>query len=227
MSDEDFLPGTKRLYDAEGRAVAHHSELKKQGEIVLATQPTDHPDDPLQWSPPRKYWHAILLLLITALTGATTNESGSAQFTENAELGIRYKSFNIGAGVLFLGIGYWTLFISPFVWLYGRRISYLVCLMLGVIGGIWFARGEKTSDAIWNQLFVSASESCSEAHNGGIQEAEFRLWLLLPASILFPVGMRQKKNFQKMAKVLTFHFLLPAELIPLVLPNKKDRRYCA
>ena len=98
------------------------------------------------------------------MTGATTNDSASAEFQENAELGIPYNSFNDGAGVVFIGIGYWTLLISPAVWLYGRRISYLVCLSLGVIGGIWFARGQTTSDAIWNQLFVGASESCTEAN---------------------------------------------------------------
>lgn len=164
MSDEDFLPGTKRLYDEHGYSVTVHSELKKHGDIVLAPQPTDHPDDPLHWSLSRKCWHALLLLLITALTGATTNDAGSAQFGENAELGIPYNSLNVGAGVLFIGIGYWTLLISPAVWLYGRRISYMVCLVLGIIGAIWFARTEKTSDAIWNQLFVGASESCSEAN---------------------------------------------------------------
>lgn len=113
---------------------------------------------------PRKLWHAAILLVITALTGATTNDAGSAQFQENTELGISYNSFNVGAGVLFIGIGYWTLLISPAVWLYGRRISYLVCLMLGVLGGIWFAVGRTTNDAIFNQLFVGASESCSEAN---------------------------------------------------------------
>jgi MFS family permease len=163
MSD-DFLPGTKRLFDEDGYTITNHSELKKHGDIVLAPQPTDHPDDPLHWGIVRKCWHGLLLLLITALTGATTNDSASAQFQENAELGISYSSFNVGAGVLFIGVGYWTLLISPAVWLYGRRISYLVCLGLGVIGGIWFAKGEKTSDAIWNQLFVGASESCSEAN---------------------------------------------------------------
>ena len=33
-----------------------------------------------------------------------------------------------------------------------------------MIGGIWFARGETTADAMWNQLLVGASESCSEAN---------------------------------------------------------------
>ena len=161
---DDFLPGTKRLFDDDGAAIAHHSELEKHGDIVLAPQPTNHPDDPLRWGLARKLWHALLLLLITALTGATTNDSSSAQFQENAELGISYSSFNDGAGVLFIGIGYWTLLISPAVWLYGRRVSYLVCLGLGVIGGIFFAVGNTTQDAIWNQLFVGASESCSEAN---------------------------------------------------------------
>jgi MFS family permease len=155
---------TKRLYNEHGFVLSQHTELKKHGDVVLAPQPTDHPDDPLHWSLKRKCWHALLLLLITALTGATTNDSGSAQFQENDELEISYASFNAGAGVLFIGIGYWTLLISPAVWLYGRRISYLVCLCLGVIGGIWFAMGNKTSDAIWNQLFIGASESCSEAN---------------------------------------------------------------
>jgi hypothetical protein len=87
MSDEDFLPGTKRLYDKQGFALSHHTELKKHGNIVLVPQSTGHLDDPLHWSLQRKPWHALTLLLITALTGATTNHSGSVQFQENDELG--------------------------------------------------------------------------------------------------------------------------------------------
>ncbi|KIV89803.1 hypothetical protein, variant [Exophiala mesophila] len=36
-------------------------------------------------------------------------------------------------------------------------------MLFGLIGGIWFARGQNTSDALWNQLFVGASESVAEA----------------------------------------------------------------
>lgn len=82
---------------------------------------------------------------------------------ENLELGISYSSFNTGAGILFIGIGYWCLLSSPAVYLYGRRILYLVGMLFGLAGGIWFARGQKTSDAQWNQLFVGASESVAEA----------------------------------------------------------------
>lgn len=163
MDYEESLPGTRRVFDADGNPLSTDVGLKKHGDIVLVPQPTDSPNDPLHWPLPRKAWHSFLVCFVTALTAATSNDAGAAQYNENLELGISYSSFNTGAGILFLGIGYWTLLSSPTVYLYGRRILYLVGMMFGVIGGIWFARGQKTSDALWNQLFVGASESVAEA----------------------------------------------------------------
>ncbi|KAL1987345.1 hypothetical protein VTN96DRAFT_4061 [Rasamsonia emersonii] len=149
-NEMDDLPGTSRLLD--------------QGDIVLSPPPTKSVNDPLNWSKPRKYWHAFLVCFITGLTAATSNDAAAAQFGENEELGISYGAMNTGAGVLFLGIGYGTLLLSPAAWLWGRRITYLFCLTMGVIGAIWMARTQSTSDSIWNQLFVGASEACAEAN---------------------------------------------------------------
>ena len=161
-SRDEFLPGTSRLVeDTEHNATSH---LLRQGNIVLSPQPTSSPNDPLNWSLPRKYWHATLVCFITALTAATANDAGSAQYGENADLGISFNAMNTGAGVLFIGIGYWTLLGSPMVWLYGRRINYVVCLTLGIVGAIWMARVQTTEDSIWNQLFVGASEAVAEAN---------------------------------------------------------------
>jgi len=160
--EEEWLPGTYRLIETPDQAATSH--LKKYGDIVLSPQPTNSPNDPLNWSLPRKYWHCILLCFITALTAATSNDAGSAQDGMNAEYGISYNAMNTGAGVLFIGIGYFTLLISPAAWLYGRRITYLVCMTLGVAGAIWMARVQTTEDSIWNQLFVGASEACAEAN---------------------------------------------------------------
>jgi MFS family permease len=143
-------PGTYRLLD--------------QGGIVLSPPPTRSVKDPLNWSIARKYWHAFLVCFITGLTAATSNNAASAQFGENDELGISYDAMNTGAGVLFIGIGYGTLLISPAAWLWGRRITYLFCITMGLVGAIWMARTRSTADSIWNQLFVGASESCAEAN---------------------------------------------------------------
>lgn len=176
--DEELLPGTRRLLDNTARnrpsaeagpgggGVGHDSEtesLTKHGDIVLVPQPTSSPNDPLNWSLARKIWHSALACYVVILTAATSNVAGSAAVGVNEEYGISYDVFNTGAGVLFIGIGYWTLLGSPAVHLYGRRILYLVGMVWGLVGNLWFGylRGEPAT--IWSQLFVGASESVGEA----------------------------------------------------------------
>ncbi|KAH6710654.1 serine/threonine kinase 16 [Leptodontidium sp. 2 PMI_412] len=163
MDDQiEILPGTSRLFESDAQAASSH--LKRHGNIVLSPQPTDSPNDPLNWGLPRKYLHAILLFFITGFTAATANDAGSAQDGMNEEFGISYGAMNTGAGVLFVGIGYWTFLISPAAALYGRRIPYLIGITWGLIGALWFAHVKGANDSIWNQLFVGASESAAEAN---------------------------------------------------------------
>jgi MFS family permease len=161
------------MFNESGNPLAGDADLKKHGQIVLVPQPTDSPNDPLHWGLLRKIWHSLLVCFVTALTAATSNDAGSAQYNQNLELGIPYSIYNTGAGILFIGIGYWTLLISPAAWLYGRRLPYLICMLIGLIGAIWFAEVQQTSDAIWNQLFVGASESVAEAN---VQLSLMDLW---------------------------------------------------
>lgn len=67
-----LLPGTYQVFvQSEG------GDLRDQ-EIVLTPPPTNSPNDPINWSPWRKYWHSSLVLFVTALTAATSNDAGSA-----------------------------------------------------------------------------------------------------------------------------------------------------
>lgn len=152
-----LLPGTVRLFDVGEGGVLDSTE------ITLIPQPTESPDDPLRWSKLRRYWHALLCCFIAGLTAATSNDAGSAADSQNEELGISYDQINNAAGVLFIAIGYMTLLLSPTVTLYGRRINYLICILLGLGGAIWFARIQSSGDSIGSQFFVGASESCAEA----------------------------------------------------------------
>ncbi|XBW35694.1 hypothetical protein QEN19_001265 [Hanseniaspora menglaensis] len=167
-----YVPGTFNIYaqqhdleHAYGGA-ADGSQLKRDSKsgIVLMPQPSESPNDPLNWSKVRKYWHFTLMTFITAFTAATSNDAGAAQDSLNEIYGISYNSMNTGAGVLFLSIGWGTFFLSPFPSLYGRKITYLLCLFFGLVGSVWFALATKTSDTIWSQMFVGISESCAEAH---------------------------------------------------------------
>ncbi|KAF7562273.1 hypothetical protein G7046_g1857 [Stylonectria norvegica] len=159
----EALPGTRRLYLDESASVSGDSAIEKHGDIILVPQPSQSPNDPLNWSLTRKIWHSFLVCYIVALTAATSNVAGAASDSVNEKYGISYDVFNTGAGVLFVAIGYWTLLSSPAVHLYGRRILYLVGTTWGLIGNIWFGLLHNSADTIWSQLFVGASESVAEA----------------------------------------------------------------
>lgn len=161
----DFVPGTYSIYSSRSfeNGVLHDDKLKKDKDILLVPQPSDSPNDPLNWSPHRKHLHFVLMAFITAFTAATSNDAGAAQDSLNEYYGISYDAMNTGAGVLFLGIGYGTLFLAPLSYLYGRKMTYIICITSGLIGSIWFGYSKKTQDTIWSQLFVGISESCAEA----------------------------------------------------------------
>ncbi|CAA22200.1 transmembrane transporter [Schizosaccharomyces pombe] len=157
------LPGTILIYKENQYAASEHSVLKKDGDIVLQPQPSDDPNDPLNWNKFRKNWHLVLICLVSLVTGAIANDAGSAQDQMNAELGISYDAMDNAAGVLFICVGYFTYLAMPATFLYGRRCVYLVCLLFGMLGSMWFALVKTTSNSIGNQAFIGISEACAEA----------------------------------------------------------------
>lgn len=169
-SSDDFVPGTVNLfaarYDGEGGSGSEGGSgaLKKgPSGIILLPQPLDLPNDPLNWLRPRKMWHFFVVCFITALTAATSNDAGAAQDSMNEVYSISYDSFNTGAGILFIFIGWLCIFFAPALLLYGRRITYIVCLLAGTLGCVWFGVTKKTSDLLFLQIFVGMLEACAEA----------------------------------------------------------------
>lgn len=163
---EDYVPGTTNIIASSGDNSSNHSgrPLKKnKNGIILLPQPSDSINDPLNWSTPRKMWHFAIVSIITGLTAAVANDAGAAQDSLNQMYGISYDSMNTGAGVLFLFIGWSCIFFAPASSLYGRRITYIICILSGTLGSVWFAMSRRTSDTIWSQAFVGISEACAEA----------------------------------------------------------------
>ncbi|RCK63389.1 Protein HOL1 [Candida viswanathii] len=171
--DENFIPGTTNILTGrhtppstdESSSITSEKSLKRDPKtgLVLMPQPTDSPNDPLNWSTRRKIWQLILLSFITALTAAISNDAGASQDSLNEIYGISYDLMNTGAGVLFLFIGWSCIVFAPASSLYGRRITYLVCLLAGTLGCVWFGASRRTADTIWSQAFVGMSEACAEA----------------------------------------------------------------
>lgn len=163
---EDYIPGTTNIFSSSDDSSSNHTgrPLKKNKDgVILLPQPSDSPNDPLNWSAWRKTWHFLVVCFITGLTAAISNDAGAAQDSLNQFYGISYDAMNTGAGVLFLFIGWSCIFFAPASSLYGRRITYLICLLAGTLGSVWFAVSKRTADTIWSQAFVGMSEACAEA----------------------------------------------------------------
>lgn len=168
-NDDDFIPGTINIYAFELRddeGGDHHktrSGLKTEGNIILVPQPSDSVNDPLNWLKYKKFWNFMVVAFITGFTAATANDAGAVQESLNELYGISYDAMNTGAGVLFISIGTGCFVLAPCSNLYGRKITYFICIFLGLLGAVWFALSKRTSDTIWSQLFVGVSELCAEA----------------------------------------------------------------
>lgn len=160
--DVEIFPGTVRLF--EEKIHVDSSYLKRDGEIVLQPQPTDSPNDPLNWPITRKYFHAILLFFITGFATASANGASLVQDGMNQAYGIPYDAMDLGGVVLSIGTGYWTFFVSPAAFLYGRRVPYLIGMTWSLIGAIWMVNAKDPYSLIIYQLFVGASGSTAEAN---------------------------------------------------------------
>lgn len=162
-SNDDYIPGTVNIYSFSAQNGESDLEMTEDN-VILLPQPTKSVNDPLNWSKYKKLWNFLILAFITGFTAATSNSAGSVQDSLNEIYGISYAAMNTGAGVLFVSIGWTTFLLTPFASLYGRKISYFICIFVGLVGAVWFSQTRSTSDSIWSQLFVGASEACAEAH---------------------------------------------------------------
>ena len=160
----DYVPGTANILLEKIDGKIEDSTMKTTASgIILHPQPTESPNDPLNWSVMTKTYQFAILIFITAFTAATSNDAGSVQDSMNEIYDISYNSMNTGAGVLFASIGLCTYFLGPSASLYGRKLNYFICIILGLVGAAWFGAAKSTTDTIWSQLFVGASEGCAEA----------------------------------------------------------------
>lgn len=60
--EPDKIPGTVTLVDVEHELRARHGD-RGDKDIVLVPQPSDHPDDPLNWSRRRKILSTVCVNL--------------------------------------------------------------------------------------------------------------------------------------------------------------------
>lgn len=171
MEGIESIPGTERIFY---RNTDYEGNFFKGGDIDPLQQPFSSSDDPLNWSLLRKLWHTFLLLLVTGLISASTNSTWLAQEAMFHEYNIPFGDVDFGSVALFIGIGLGTFLLSPMAYLYGRRLPYLIFILLNIVGMVWMFFERNRRDSILNQLFIGASGAVAEAN---IQLSLSDIWI--------------------------------------------------
>ncbi|KAK4188778.1 MFS general substrate transporter [Podospora australis] len=109
----------------------------KHSNVELVPQPSDDPDDPLNWPTWRKELNFFSLMLLVSMTGVTKTifTTVNAQLAETYQVSYTAVSALTGVPLILSAITGLVSLIASRIW--GKRPLYLVSLLLLFIGTVW------------------------------------------------------------------------------------------
>ena len=135
MSDQDDLP--PEYADVPRDLLKHGTGRFK--DVILVPQPSDSPNDPLNWP----QWQKEMILLIVGLSAAVVGAYGpmlSPGFVEiSAQLNITVEILSQSTAWLILMIGLSLFILNPLAKLYGKRPVYILAICIMFATSVWGA----------------------------------------------------------------------------------------
>lgn len=131
----ELVPGTEVLLHTDTSSAGSHN-----AELVLVPEPSDQPDDPLNWS---TTWKAIVIInqaifvfisILTPLAIAPLTPIFIQEFHKTL------PQVNMLFGAAAMALGYANFIIVPFSNIFGRRPAILICGLICILANIWQAR---------------------------------------------------------------------------------------
>ncbi|KAI0015275.1 major facilitator superfamily domain-containing protein [Xylariomycetidae sp. FL0641] len=158
LSDQSDIPSEYQTIPRESLKRGHG----RNSHVVLAPQPSDSPNDPLNMPT----WRKDVILLIVGLSAAVVGAYGpmlSPGFVEiSAELGISVNTLSQATAWLILLIGVSLFLLNPMAKKVGRRPVYVISSIIMLSGSIWGALskdyGTFLGSRIWSGLGMAPYE---------------------------------------------------------------------
>ncbi|TKA57534.1 hypothetical protein B0A55_10998 [Friedmanniomyces simplex] len=127
-------------------------KLDNQG-LPLVPQPSDHPDDPLNYSRWFKVYIAVLIsgLAFMAQLGSALINPAFREMAKDLDVTVEQASYSTTVFILFGGV--LSMFIVPFANVYGRRICYIIFIVIAVAGAFVSAAAPTYGGVITGRVF--------------------------------------------------------------------------
>jgi hypothetical protein len=154
--DESTIPGTVHLVDLEGVIKGKHAATSQLKDVVLVPAPSSDPDDPLNWSPKRKWLSTVSQSVYTLMVGIASAAIYSVLVPISDDTGLTLADLNAGTGYMFL---FFVSGVKDSISLYLIDSGLGVPLLASSRASIWKAACVSVLDA------SDISKSTSQAHD--------------------------------------------------------------
>ncbi|KAK4222862.1 major facilitator superfamily domain-containing protein [Podospora fimiseda] len=150
MSDQDDLPPEFASIPRE--QLKHGTGRYK--DMILVPQPSDSPNDPLNWSQPKKDFILLITSLSASLCGAYGPMLSPGFLVISSTLQISLLTLAQSSAWLILSIGLGLFFTNPLAKIFGRRPIYLFAITLMLITSIWGAITTSYTSFLWSRILA-------------------------------------------------------------------------
>lgn len=130
--------------------------------LLLFPEPSEDPNDPLNWSKARKLVNFTQVSFFVLWTFVQLDIGFTAWGPMQTELGMTIETQNAGAASNYAGLAVGSIFFIPLVHKYGRRPIYMVSCALQFAACIWQARTFTGGDLIGANLVSGLGGAISE-----------------------------------------------------------------
>lgn len=148
----DAIPGNTNLVDIDGHVAARHD--RGNSKIVLVPTPSDDPDDPLNWTPRRKWLSVMCMVVYTFGIGVPGSAIYSVLTNIAEDTGITLSQLNAGTGYMFLFFGLGCMLFQPLALQYGKRPVYLFSVLATSLVSVWGAYCKGNSEWIGSKIIL-------------------------------------------------------------------------
>ncbi|KAJ6780585.1 hypothetical protein PWT90_04068 [Aphanocladium album] len=139
--NNEKVPGTTRYYDDPDRprmAGEHDAHLKTTvGGLILTPQPSDDPNDPLNWSIRRRDLITFLLCWAGILATSLGSILAANTFILIGTIALTITDAVVLTGYVLAGAGGAVIFFVPSARVYGKRHLFLLGLIIVVATSAW------------------------------------------------------------------------------------------